>query len=35
MSPRMFPLFFVLILIAVPARAQESLRQLSGPGQYG
>src|SRR5262245_19194570 len=34
MNQKRWPLLIALLLSAVPARAQESVRELSGPGQY-
>src|SRR5262249_38309941 len=34
MNAKVWPLLLVLPLLAVPTRAQESVRDLSGPGQY-
>jgi hypothetical protein len=34
MNKKRWPLLIVLLLSAVPARAQESVRDLKGPGQY-
>src|SRR5262245_60975033 len=35
MNSKMWPLLLVLPLAAVPARAQESVHDLRGPGQHG